>query len=81
MRTTLTLDSDVAQEIKSLEKDEGRSFKEIVNQALRLGLRQLRQPIVPPLYQTPSRPMGLRPGYNLDNIAELLAQAEGEDRR
>ena len=27
------------------------------------------------------RDLGLRPGFNLDNIAEVLAQAEGEDFR
>jgi hypothetical protein len=78
MRTTLTLDPDVAAELKALRK-KGRPFKEIVNEVLRLGLRELRKHPSPRPYRTKSWNMGLRPGLNLDNIAELIARIEGED--
>ncbi|MGD0139171.1 MAG: DUF2191 domain-containing protein [Tepidisphaeraceae bacterium] len=80
MRTTVTLDSDVAQEIKALLKD-GRPFKQVVNEAMRLGLRQLHKPVAPRRYRTQPRKMGLRPGQNLDNVAELIADSEGEGWR
>ena len=38
MRTTLTLDSDVAFLVEDAMKREHRSFKEVVNDALRRGL-------------------------------------------
>jgi hypothetical protein len=80
MRTTLTLDSDVAHEVESLSR-EGRPMKQIINEALRLGLPQLRKPAEPKPYRTRPHKMGLRPGHGLDNIAELLAQVEGESQR
>jgi hypothetical protein len=80
MRTTLTLDADVAQEVKALSK-KGRPIKQIVNEALRAGLAQLRKPAVGQPYRTRPQKLGLRPGFSYDNIGELLAQAEGEDYR
>ncbi|HEY1921977.1 MAG TPA: hypothetical protein VGG44_04365 [Tepidisphaeraceae bacterium] len=80
MRTTLTLDSDVAHEVEALSRD-GRPMKQIINEALRLGLPQLKKPTAPHPYRTKSHKMGLRAGHNLDNIAELLTQLEGESRR
>ncbi|MHB8467141.1 MAG: antitoxin [Acidimicrobiales bacterium] len=38
MRTTLTLDDDVASLVRSLMDDRQLSFKEAVNHAIRLGL-------------------------------------------
>lgn len=52
MRTTLTLDPDVAARAK----------------------KAAAKP-----YCTVPRPLGLRRGFRYDNIAELLAQGEGED--
>ena len=78
MRTTLTLDADVAQEVKALSK-KGRPIKQVVNEALRIGLAQMSKPPKPRPYRGPSFKMGLRPGFSYDNIGELLAQAEGED--
>jgi hypothetical protein len=80
MRRRVTLDSDVAQKIKALLK-EGRSFEQVVNEALRLGLRQLHKPVAPRRYRTQPRKMGLRPGQNPDDIAELIADSEGEGWR
>ncbi|PYS27035.1 MAG: hypothetical protein DMF75_21135 [Acidobacteria bacterium] len=39
MRTTLTLDDDVAAKLDADARRSGRSFKETVNHYLRLGLR------------------------------------------
>ena len=38
MRTTLTLDSDIAQKLKEKALRERRSFKDVVNETLRIGL-------------------------------------------
>lgn len=39
MRTTLTLEPDVADLVKSLMRERGLSFKDAVNTAIRAGLR------------------------------------------
>ncbi len=79
MRTTLTLDKVVAEQAKKLTAQLGKPFKQIVNDAMRLGLQQLGRPAKRKRYVTKPHNMGLRPGINLDNVGELLAQIEGDD--
>jgi hypothetical protein len=82
MRTTLTLDEDVAALLARVRKARRAGLKETVNEALRQGLRQMSAP--PPKskhYEAPSWDLGKPLIDNLDNIAEVLAYAEGEDYR
>jgi hypothetical protein len=79
MRTTLTLDPDVAAKAKKGAAKLGKPFKEIITAALRIGLDQVLKPSASKPYRTKARPLGLRRGFNYDNIGELLARAEGED--
>lgn len=81
MRTTLTLDPDVAAKARKGAARLGKPFKEIVNAALRIGLDQVLKPAAAKPYRTKPRPLGLRRGFNYDNIGELLARAEGEDHQ
>ncbi len=80
MRTTLTLDPDVAAKLKTQVRKTGKPFKAVVNEALRLGLVTRREAPVGH-FEVQARPMGLRPGLSLDNIEELLDQIEGPFRR
>jgi hypothetical protein len=82
MRTTLTLDDDVAAALEQLRKDRNISLKEAVNEAIRSGLQKLstpRQKKAP--FRTESHDLGHSLIGNLDNIGEVLAIAEGEDYR
>ena len=81
MRTTLTLYPDVAAKAKQSAARLGKPFKDIVNEALRIGLDELMKPPASKPYRTQPHPMGLRQGFSYDNIAELLARAEGEDHQ
>ena len=81
MRTTLTLDPDVAAKAKRSAAKLHKPFKQIINKALRIGLDEVLKPPRPKPYRTKARPLGLRLGLSYDNIAELLARAEGEDHR
>jgi len=81
MRTTLTLDEDVAQRIKNLAAKLKKPFKVVLNEALRKGLDLVEKPQKRLSYRTIPHEMGLREGLSIDNIQELLAQVEGEDRR
>lgn len=80
MRTTLTLDDDVAAKLQEEARKSRRSFKETVNQTLRLGLNARREAPLKP-YEVRATAMGLRPGLNYDNIEELLDQIDGPLRR
>ena len=81
MRTTLTLDPDVATKARRGAARLGKPFKEVVNAALRAGLEVVLAPPTAKPYRTQPRPLGLREGVSYDSIADLLALAEGEDHR
>jgi hypothetical protein len=78
MRTTLTLDDDVAAKLTAEARRSSRSFREVVNETLRRGLahRAAAQPRRP--FAVVTRDLGaLRPGLRLDSIAGVLEQVEG----
>jgi hypothetical protein len=77
MRTTLTLDDDVAAKLDADARRSGRSFKETVNHYLRLGLNARKQTKPAKPFKVQARAMGLRPGLSLDNIGELIERIEG----
>ena len=79
MRTTLTLDDDVAALLKRIAAKEKGSFKELVNQALRRGLTMItvQPPRVP--FHTTGFDLGPSLVGSLDNIEEVLSRVEGED--
>ena len=79
VRTTLTLEPDVANRLRSEVRRTGKSFKDVVNECLRVALTQRRStPVAKPPFRIRPRDLGaLRPGLNLDNIGALLEAAEG----
>jgi hypothetical protein len=79
MRTTLTLDDDVAAALEQLRRTRKTSLKALVNEALRQGLEQLRTPSKPrKAFRTRSVSLGRTRIGSIDNVAEALAMAEGE---
>lgn len=81
MRTTITIDDDILDQARNLANTMHVSFRSVVNQALRAGLEHSKKSARQQEYKTTPHTMGVRRGYNLDNIQELLAQSEGEDFR
>lgn len=83
MRTTLTLDPDVAIELARLQRKRGEAFKQTVNAVLRAGLATLtgRRDRERPRIRTEPASLGTPRLKSLDNISEVLAFAEGEDHR
>jgi hypothetical protein len=79
MRTTLSLDDDVAALLTRVRESRKMSLKQAVNEALRQGLRQMTlspKPRAP--YRTPSVSLGPCLVGSIDDVAEVLAVAEGE---
>jgi hypothetical protein len=81
MRKTLTIDDDVAVQLERLQRKRRASFKEVVNDTLRLGIRAAEAPA------RPRKPFRLRtfdagkPLVPLDNIAETISLLEGDDHK
>ena len=80
MRTTLTLDDDIAARLQDEVRKSGQPFKTVVNELLRTGLVH-RAAIEKALKMEPFKvkPFSskLMPGISLDSISELLEQVEG----
>jgi plasmid stability protein len=76
VRTTLSLDDDVAARLKAEMRRTGLSLEETVNRALRRGLSAAKRPRVE-AFVVQARPLGLRPGLNYDKVSDLLDQIEG----
>lgn len=82
MRTTLTLDDDVAALLRRVQHKRKASLKEVVNSALREGLASLAKPPEPRTpFRTRTVVTGPRSIPNLDNVAEILALLEGESHK
>lgn len=82
MRTTITLDDDVAARIKRLERKSRRPFKELVNAALRAGLERIdAAPAAPAAVRLPALDLGACLVGSLDDVAEVLELAEGPRHR
>lgn len=74
VRTTLTLDDDVAAKLRSEARGSGLPFRDVVNDMIRRGFAS--RPVEP--FRVTARDLGnLRPGLSLDNVAELLERVEG----
>ncbi len=77
VRTTITLDEDVATLLNKEMRRSGKTFKEAVNGFLRAGLAAAqKKPARKPFVVRP-RALGLPPGMSYDNIEELIESIEG----
>lgn len=81
MRTTLTIDDDVAKLVDQEVRQTGETFKGTVNRLLRQGLMAARERQTERLFEVTPFRLGLRPGLSLDCIGELLEEAEGPGYR
>jgi hypothetical protein len=82
VRTTLTIDDDVATVLNRLRKERGAGLKDLVNEALRRGIAEMTAPPKPRQpFRTRSVDLGRSRLADFDNIAEALVIAEGEHFR
>ena len=75
MRTTVTLDDDVAALIESERARTGESFRAAVNRLLRRGARADAPSAPPPLPELPGRPI-----LDVSDVSALLAALDDERR-
>lgn len=77
MRTTVTLDPDVAARLKELAKQRGVPFKEVLNSTLRAGLAAGQD--TARRYRLATARLQLRQGLNLDSALRLAAAMEDDE--
>ena len=81
MRTTLTIDEDVAAKLEADVRKSGRSFKETVNHYLRLGLNARKATKPGKTFKVRARALGERRGLNYDDVWGLVEQIEAPDHK
>ena len=80
MRTTLTLDPDVAAYIEKVRREDQLALKDIINSLLREAIRPKSKPKKPKPYSTPVHHGG-KCLIDITDISEAIAQGEGEWHR
>ena len=78
MRTTLTLDDDLAGLLKQRARELGIPFKEAVNRTIRAGIGEAAAIRIHPAPKTISHSFGFRPGIDLDKLGQLADELEAE---
>jgi hypothetical protein len=80
VRTTLTLDDDVARELRARMRRTGRTLKQLVNAALRRGLRMGEKPArALPRFLVEPFSSAFRPGVDPSRLNQLADEIEAED--
>jgi hypothetical protein len=79
MRTTLTIDDDLAGILQKKASQQGHSFKAVVNDLLRAGIAASGESLHPrkPV-KIIAKPLGLKPGYDADKFNQLVDELEVE---
>ncbi|HLX62718.1 MAG TPA: hypothetical protein VKX17_15685 [Planctomycetota bacterium] len=77
MRTTITLDPDVEKMLKQTMRKSGKSFKYIVNSAVRAGLRAHPEKARRKPYRLKARDLGFRGEVLPSHVLESLDEDDG----
>jgi adenylate cyclase len=78
MRTTLTVNDAVLRELKERAAAEGRTFKELVNETLQIGLAQKDKPARTKRFRVKTHRLGMKAGVRETSMNQLYDQVEAE---
>lgn len=78
MRTTVTLENDVARMLDDQARRTRKSFKETLNEAVRLGLGRASNPTADSEFVMELRDMGLRSGIDGGRFNSLLDEMDAD---
>jgi hypothetical protein len=81
MRTTITLDDDVAAKLQLKARKGGQPFKQVVNDTLRAGLAvESQTKSLPPFKIESKQLIRLKLGPNYDKVEDVFDQLDGPGR-
>ena len=78
MRTTLTLEPEVAERVRNEMRRTGKAMKAVVNEALALGLGMAGKRARTPRFEVRPHAFGFKPGVDLDRLNQLADELEAE---
>ena len=76
MRTTLTINDETDARLRKIAREQNRSYKEVVNEALENGLDGLEVAEPMPDYRVRTKGYGLNPGIDRQKLNQLLDEME-----
>jgi hypothetical protein len=79
VRTTVTLEPDLAKKVKALAHGRGMSFKQALNEVIRRGLTAPAQRDARARYRIKPYQGQFRPGIDPGKLNQLVDQLETED--
>ena len=79
MRTTLTLEPDIADRVSREMRRTGKGMKELVNEALRVGLGLAGKQALPKPFEVRPHAFDFKPGIDLDRMNQLVDELEAEE--
>ncbi len=79
MRTTLTIDDELAKTIERLRQRQGVGLRQVINDLLRKGLLAEAERPEPKVYVGPTFKSGLRPGIDPSRMNQLVDELEVEE--
>jgi len=78
MRTTLTIDDELAAQIDELRRRQGLSLKRVINALLRDGLRSRQTPARGKKFRTRTHALRMRPGFDSAKLNQLVDELEAD---
>lgn len=81
MRTTVTIDDDVAIRIEERRRRDGQSLKQVINMLLREGLRSSQRTPGAKEYRTRPHGLRMRPGLDAVRLNQLVDELETDTHR
>lgn len=78
MRTTLTIGDKTDSRLRRIAREQHRSYKDVINDALVLGLEQMEVNEAGPAYQVEPFDAGLAPGIDRHKLNQLADELDAE---
>ena len=78
MRTTLTLEPEVARRVESEMRRTRKTLKAVINDALKAGLGMAAKPAELPPFKVKAHHFGFHPGIDQDRMNQLADELETE---
>ena len=76
MRTTLTIADETDQRLRRIARDQHRQYKDVINDALALGVAQLEVKEASIPYRVDAFDAGLLPGIDRAKLNQLVDELE-----
>jgi hypothetical protein len=79
MRTTLSINDAILQQLRELARKSGKPFRQVVEETLAVGLTRKGKRKASPHFRVRPHSLGLKPGFGGVSLNQLYDQLEAEE--